>query len=53
MESWNHCILETEDRDEADRVAEAALEGGRFRWVALDRNGSTIWTNDPDTPVSG
>lgn len=49
---WTFCLLETDDREKAKQAAANALDGKRFRFVAIDRDGRTIWSNDPDTPAS-
>jgi hypothetical protein len=48
---WTLCHLETDDRLEAQDKAQALVDSCRFRFVAIDHNGKTIWSNDPDTPA--
>jgi hypothetical protein len=47
---WTICYLETDDREEAQTKAQALVDSLRFRFVAIDHLGKTIWSNDPDTP---
>lgn len=49
---WTQRLLETEDRQLARAKAGDLVEGRRFRFVAIDRDGVTIWSNDPDTPAT-
>ncbi len=48
---WKHCLLRTDDRDEAKNKAQNLVDAGKFRFVAIDRHGLTIWSNDPETPA--
>jgi len=49
---WTQLRLETDDREKAMNKAHEILEKGRFRFIAVDHNGTTIWSNDPETPAT-
>lgn len=49
---WTHLLLQTDDREAAKENAQKALDYGRFLFVAIDQDDKTIWSNDPDTPVT-
>jgi hypothetical protein len=51
VDQWTTCVLETDDRDEAIEAAETHRIHSGYRFIALDRLGKTIWTNDLDTPI--
>ena len=48
---WTHCIAKTNDREEAKARAQQLIDAHKFRFVAIDRFGKTIWSNDPATPA--
>ncbi|MER9653744.1 hypothetical protein NKJ26_09520 [Mesorhizobium sp. M0152] len=48
---WTQCLLETDDRQQATAKAQALFESNKFRFIAIDHDGNTIWSNDPDTPA--
>lgn len=48
---WTQCLLETDDREQAKAKAQSLFEARKFRFIAIDHNGKTIWSNDPDTPA--
>ncbi|TPK82663.1 MULTISPECIES: hypothetical protein [unclassified Mesorhizobium] len=50
-DEWTYCFLETEDREEAKNKAQEIFESRRFLFLAIDKDGKTIWSNDPDTPA--
>lgn len=48
---WTQCLLETADKQAAIDKAQVTVDSGRFQWVAIDCDGRTIWSNDPETPA--
>ncbi len=51
VDEWSHCLLETEQGSAAKEKAHTVVESRQFRFVALDCDGRTIWSNDPNTPT--
>lgn len=48
---WTHLNLTTPERDAAYGEAQRMVDSGRYQFVAIDLDGRTIWSNDPDTPA--
>lgn len=48
---WTQLFLETEDRDAAIGKAQKLMDGRKFKYIAIDENGKTIWPDDPEVPL--
>jgi len=48
---WTRLIFETDARDLAFGKAQELFDAGRFKWIAVDHDGRTVWSNDPLTPA--
>lgn len=49
---WTQMLLETDVRQVAFDKAQEVHDKKRFKFIAIDRNGKTIWSNDPETPAT-